>query len=620
MTVTEVMTVTVDTTATSTFATAIGSMAHELIALFIFFITWAAVNHFVRKKDPSSEKLAEASINFAKRKQTPQEIVQVMQGLCSEQFTRGLRLYRQLVRTNQDKEIVDEAFYTAIVEAAIRVGKADVAEQVVVRMKENNMVPSTSFLQSLLKLFAARKCFRECINVWKLFDPAADQVVYSCLTLAASELGDHVLCREFLEISAKNFDVSSRDYVPLLRCHARRDDYETAVADLKALMQRGSEIESIVFNTTIAICARAKNSKLVRDLICEMKDYQKGFEKKCVDTVSYNTLMKALARERDVRGCFVLLEEICSSDIDPDDVTYSTILDVCIDEDENQLASEALDKMCASGVKMNCVLLTTLMKGFIRSKHLDMAMNLFESMQTPNSQVKPDMITYSMLIKAQCDVGDMGRALQILEDMLQHSCDVDDVVFTHLIEGCCHVGNVALAEKLYNDMLSAKINPSIYTLTAMVKVYGKVHQSDKAWEMVRTMEEECGIKPTVVIVTCLISGLLRQKKRAEAYEAFKWMEDHCCIRPDAQGVQTMINGLSEAAMLPELIDVMKRALDPARRPALRIANEVLNNALQRSLSFRNASGYDRQIYKLLVNAKVDITVPNIGKRMGVGLN
>ena len=50
-----------------------------------------------------------------------------------------------------------------------------------------------------------------------------------------------------------------------------------------------------------------------------------------------------------------------------------------------------------------------------------------------------------MLIKAQCDALDMGKALQILEDMLQNSCDVDDVVFTHLIEGCCHVNNVALA-------------------------------------------------------------------------------------------------------------------------------------------------------------------------------
>lgn len=600
------------------FTTVISSMAHEIIALVIFFITWAAVNHFVRKKDTSSDKLAgEASISFAKKKQTPQEIVQVMQSLCSDQFTRALRLYRQLVRTDQDKEIVDEAFYTALVEAAIRVGKADVAEQVVVRMHENNMVPSTTFLQSCLKLFAARKCFKECIKVWKLFDPKPDQVIYSCLTLAASELPDQDLCRGFLQLAEKNFTITSRDYVPLIRCHARRGDYETAVSDVRGLMKRGVEIESILLNTTLAVCAKAgKGSEVLRALIAEMKDYEKGFEKKCVDTVSYNTLIKALAREHDVRGCFAMLEEICKSDIEADDVTYSTILDVCIDENENQLASEALDKMCASGVKMNCVLLTTLMKGFIRSKHLDMAMNLYESMCTQTAQVKPDMITYSMLIKAQCDAGDMGRALQILEDMLQNSCDIDDVVFTHLIEGCCQVSNVSLAEKLYRDMITAKINPSVYTLTAMVKVYGKCHESDKAWELVRDMEANFGIKPSCVIVTCLVSGLLRQKKRAEAYEAFKWMEDHCGVRPDAHGIQTMVMGLTDAQMFPEIIDVIKRALDPNRRPTVRVSHESLNYALKGALGFKSSHQYERTIFKLLVDNKVEITIPNVAKRLG----
>merc|ERR1719305_1893539 len=175
------------------------------------------------------------------------------------------------------------------------------------------------------------------------------------------------------------------------------------------------------------------------DLMRETKGYEQKRGVQVLDIVSYNTLIKAAA-------------------LDADDVTFSTLLDVCIDREEHELASQALDRMCDSGVKMNCVLLTTLMKGFIRSHHLDKAMALFDTMRSAESQVKPDMITYSMLIKAQCDAGDMGKALQILEDMLQNSCDVDDVVFTHLIEGCCQVSNLALAEKLFKDMLSAQIS------------------------------------------------------------------------------------------------------------------------------------------------------------------
>merc|ERR1719335_891632 len=158
----------------------------------------------MRKKPPQQNPM-KAHGQQKKRAQSTPEIAEVIVTLCHEQFTRALRLYRDLVKSGRDKEIHDEAFYTALAESSIRVGKADVAEQVIVRMHENGMVPSVQFLQSLLKLFAARKNFAECIRAWELFEPQPDQVIYSCLTLAAAETGNVALCRDFLAKSAAKF-------------------------------------------------------------------------------------------------------------------------------------------------------------------------------------------------------------------------------------------------------------------------------------------------------------------------------------------------------------------------------------------------------------------------------
>jgi pentatricopeptide repeat protein len=558
----------------SVFGQAIRSMASELIALAIFFVTWIVMNYYMKKK-PAGGKEQLASAKKIKRKQTPEELSQVIVGLCQDQFTRSLRLYRDLVKQDQDKEIVDEAFYTALVESSIRVGKADVAEQIILRMHANGMVPSVAFMQSLLKLFAARKCFAECIRAWELFEPQPDQVVYSCLTLASAETGSVQLCRDFLKLNTQHFTVTSRDYIPLLRLHSRRKDYSAAAADLRQVMAQGLELETIALNTSLSVCVAAPDFQLMDALLREVQEYEQKTGKAVVDIVTYNTMMKAAAKRRDVQACFKILDAVNAAKLDPDDVTFSTLLDVCIDENEHELASVALEQMCESGVKMNCVLLTTLMKGFIRSKHLDKAMALFDTMRSDGSQVKPDMITYSMLIKAQCDAQDMGKALQILEEMLQNSCEVDDVVFTHLIEGCCHVSNVQLAEKLFRDMLLAKIQPSVYTLTALVKVYGKCGQSEKAWEHVRMMEERFNLRPTVVIYTCLISGLNRQRKYSDAYQAFQMMRRSCS--PDAQCVSTMVIGLAEAHMFSELEEVVHDAL--RRTPPLRLHNDCLSSAL-----------------------------------------
>merc|ERR1719161_2836520 len=150
-----------------------------------------------------------------------------------------------------------------------------------------------------------------------------------------------------------------------------------------------------------------------------------------------------------------------------------------------------------------------MIKGFVRTKNLSKAMALFETMRGENSKVKPDMITYSILIKAQCDAGDMTEALRLLEAMLQDGSDVDDVVFTHLIDGCSQSHNAALAEKLWNDMLNCGIKPSIFTIIAIVRVWCRSGFCVKAWHLITSMEERFGKKPSLVLYTLQI-GLLRE--------------------------------------------------------------------------------------------------------------
>merc|ERR1719377_507824 len=249
-------------------ALALGSMVNELVALVVFFATWLVVS-YMRKKPPQQQNPQKAQNK--KRAQSTPEVAEVIVNLCHEQFTRALRLYRDLVKSGRDREIVDEAFYTALVESSIRVGKADVAEQVIVRMHENGMVPSVQFLQSLLKLFAARKNFAECLRAWELFEPQPDQVIYSCLTLAAAETSNAPLCREFLARSAANFSLSGRDVLPLLRLHARKKDYEAAAQELRDAFRKDWDVESIVLNTVLSVCVHAPDMEMMDELMKETK-------------------------------------------------------------------------------------------------------------------------------------------------------------------------------------------------------------------------------------------------------------------------------------------------------------------------------------------------------------
>merc|ERR1719274_54386 len=111
----------------------------------------------MKGKKEDSSKVDSSKVKRVKAQKSPTEVAETIIDLCQDQFTRGLRLYRELVKHDLDKEVTDEAFYTSLVEASVRVNKPDVAEQVVQRLHANGVHPSPDFVQSVLKLLAARK-------------------------------------------------------------------------------------------------------------------------------------------------------------------------------------------------------------------------------------------------------------------------------------------------------------------------------------------------------------------------------------------------------------------------------------------------------------------------------
>merc|ERR1719253_1516431 len=84
----------------------------ELVVLLVFFATWSITKQY-RQPPGDAEKQA-----AQKAGKSPEQMCKVISSLCADQFTRALRLYREMVKTGADRAIVDEDFYTAMVEAA----------------------------------------------------------------------------------------------------------------------------------------------------------------------------------------------------------------------------------------------------------------------------------------------------------------------------------------------------------------------------------------------------------------------------------------------------------------------------------------------------------------------
>jgi len=238
--------------------------------------------------------------------------------------------------------------------------------------------------------------------------------------------------------------------------------------------------------------------------------------------------------------------------LQPDAVTYGILIEACLGENDLDRATEVIDMVISSGNKLNTVLFTTFMKGFVRNGMLDRAMGLYETMRRAMSQgeeaARPDLITYSILIRANCEQRSLDQALRLLNDMTEDNVVPDSVLLNHLLEGCCYASNAELGQHLFDKMVTSfKVQPSHFTLATMVKLYGKCGLCDSAEKFIISMEEKFGHKPSVITYTCFMSGCVRHGKLDQAWNAYLAMRDVFALKPDKMVFSTLIPAFSQDA-------------------------------------------------------------------------
>ena len=83
---------------------------------------------------------------------------------------------------------------------------------------------------------------------------------------------------------------------------------------------------------------------------------------------------------------------------------------------------------------------------------------IFEAMcKAKDQQVRPDLITYSTMIKGYCREKNLEAALVTLDDMERKGIKADEVLYNSLLDGCCKSHNYDMAMKVYDNMKILRI-------------------------------------------------------------------------------------------------------------------------------------------------------------------
>jgi len=206
----------------------------------------------------------------------------------------------------------------------------------------------------------------------------------------------------------------------------------------------------------------------------------------------------------------------------PNTVIYSTLMKGFAKIGDADSAMSVFEEARASGVAMNLVAYTTLIDAQGRVGNMQRALELLKQMEEDG--IFPNTITYSTLVKGCCVRGDLGRAREVLQEMLDRGLKADSVVFNTLLDGCVRHSRFDLADKLLAELDMFGVKPTNFTLSIVVKMWGKRRELTRAFGAIQTMPRKWGFQVDAQVGTCLISACVNNGAVDQAVKALEEMK------------------------------------------------------------------------------------------------
>jgi pentatricopeptide repeat protein len=267
--------------------------------------------------------------------------------LCTREYTKALRLYRDLCKAGHDAKISSCEFYLQLIQASVRVGNADVATGMFQAMRTHGVQRSLEFDQSVLRLLASKQHWNLVLSFAETFAHAIpeDRVVLSCISTAATVLGYPDIAIEMLRrcMECAPETVLKKDYINVFRAFAKSGDGQRAAKLFNLILSRKEvpPADVLALNIVLAAMVASRMQQESLDLLETMHSHEKG---PLPDTVSYNTCLKVFATSRDVKAALNLIEKMQGHGVAADEITFGTVLHMCSNDEQVAKVQAAMVK------------------------------------------------------------------------------------------------------------------------------------------------------------------------------------------------------------------------------------------------------------------------------------
>jgi len=541
---------------------------------------------------------------------------------------------------------LDVGAYNCVLDVCASTGDMEGALELVQEMRQVGTLDIITY-NTLLKGYCSKKDTRSAkallVEMTREGQEPND-ISYNLLLNAAVSSGDFQEAWNTVEVMQQKGFVDHYTVSIMMKVMKKAHNGKHLKRALELLSSTGIKVcsDEVLLNTVVEACTRNKDHyhlKLILD------EFTASGLRPSVST--YGSLIKAAGVLKQVNRCWELWREaVDDRKLDPSEIATGCMLDALVCNGCLEDAVTLFDQWKTRWTPNN-VMYSTLAKGFATASQSARAMDLWHDMRsrgiTLNTIVcnalidaqarcgcideitqivsamekegcKPDVITFSTIMKGYCVKGDLDKAYDVFRSTQKSGLVTDSIIYNTLLEGCARHNRPDLADHLVGDMEKNKIAPSNFTLGILVKMYGRQHQLDKAFSIAESLSARHGFETNFQVKTGLIAACINNRAVDRALEVFKQLKAQNGADFKAYGV--IIAGCVRYRRFVEAVRLVEEAYgvqDGARHRGLPAGQVLELERLEQFLHALKQQGLLRSLGLPMLKKLRDAKVPDVNR-------
>ncbi|CAE7188442.1 unnamed protein product [Symbiodinium sp. CCMP2456] len=532
------------------------------------------------------------------------DVMNVMSMIRSAGRDRNIAKALSLLAELQGTSELDATTYNCALEACVACGDRKAAEDLMQNMTKAGHVDVVSYNTYVKLLLAVQDHTQVKITLEDMRSRGIQPnvVTYNSL-IKASQQNPRQSWRLVQEMQGAGLEPDAFT-CSILAAGLRHSPTSQGLDQILELMFKGGIVlDEVLLNCLLDVCIRLKDPSRLPELLRRWETTGLApSPHACV------MLMRAHGHARNLPEAWRLWRRLLDEDTMPTEDAFMSMVDACLATSDVKAAlrvfkesraflagfpraavafalavkaATASQQLTAAvelyeetkgALRLTAVTYNTLIDALVRAGDLKRAMQLFRDMACQDTG--PDLISFSILIKGFASSGDLETAILLMGQMQGQGIQPDSILFNSILHGCARSQRRALTEEVLADMEKAGVAPSNFTVSILVKLYGRCGDLPAALEVIEDYPKRFGFRLNTQAYTCLMSTCIWSGDLPKAFDAYQRMlEDG--MEADGKTFETLLSGCVKFGEAIRASQVLADALSCS----VRLNRETLESAV-----------------------------------------